>query len=123
MTAPKDIDEYIADFPPEVVALLEQVRETIRAAAPGAEEAISYGIPTFKLNGRYLIYFAGYKQHIAVYPVPTGDAAFNEEAASYQTGKGTLRFPLGKPIPYDFITTAVTFAIQENRLKAEGQKK
>ena len=69
-----------------------------------------------------MIYFAGYKQHIAVYPVPTGDAAFNEQAASYQTGKGTLRFPLAKPIPFDFIRRAVEFAIVENRKRAERKR-
>ncbi len=122
MGAPDNIDAYIAVFPPEVQEILQKVRATIRRAAPEAGEAISYGIPTFKLNGRYLIYFAGYKQHIAAYPVPNGDAAFNEEAATYQSGKGTLRFPLDKPIPYDFITRAVQFAIEENQKRMSRKK-
>jgi uncharacterized protein YdhG (YjbR/CyaY superfamily) len=108
------IDEYIAGFPDHVQVILQKIRATIREAAPEAEETISYKMPTFSLNGRYLIYFSAYKKHIGVYPVPTGNAKFLEEIAPYQAGKGTLRFPLDKPIPYELITKVVKLRVQEN---------
>ena len=124
-TAPKTIDEYIAGFPKDVQEILEKIRVTIRKAAPDAEETISYLIPTFTLKGKYLIYFAAYKKHIGIYPVPTGDAKFNEELSTYQAGKGTLRFPLDKPIPYDLISKIVKVKVKENLAGAEpkGEKK
>ena len=93
------IDEYIAGFPENVQEILQKVRSTIQKAAPGAIETISYKMPTFNLNGHYLIYFAGYKKHISLYPVPAGSPDFNEEISAYRAGKGTLQFPLDKPIP------------------------
>jgi uncharacterized protein YdhG (YjbR/CyaY superfamily) len=122
---PRDIDEYIAGFPAGTQQVLQQVRATIRAAAPDAEEAISYQIPTFRLKGRYLIYFAGFKQHVSVYPAPVGNAAFAEEMAVYGSGKGTARFPLNKPIPFDLITRLVQFRIDETLrlVEAKGRKK
>ena len=124
-TAPKTIDEYIAGFPKDVQEILEKIRVTIRKAAPDAEERISYLIPTFTLKGKYLIYFAAYKKHIGIYPVPTGDAKFNEQVSAYQAGKGTLRFPLDKPIPYDLISKIVKVKVKENLAGAEakGEKK
>ena len=122
-TGPKTIDEYIAGFPKEVQEILEKIRMTIRKAAPDAEETISYLIPTFTLKGKYLIYFAGYKKHIGVYPVPAGDAELNEELSVYQTGKGTLQFPLDKPIPLDLITKIVKLRVKENLAKAEAKEK
>lgn len=101
------IDDYIAAFPTDVQALLQKVRRTIRKAAPDAQEAISYRIPTFKLNGRYLIYFAGFKKHIGVYPVDAGGAEFDNELARYASGKATLKFPLDQPIPFDLIAKVV----------------
>lgn len=115
----KTIDAYIATFPKEVQALLEKVRATIKKAAPkAAEETISYQIPTFKLDGRYLVYFAGYKKHISVYPAPVGDAALKDALAPYAAGKGTLQFPLAKPLPLGLITQVVKFRVQEHQAQA-----
>jgi uncharacterized protein YdhG (YjbR/CyaY superfamily) len=123
--APKNIDEYIAAFPNDIQEILEKIRMTIKKAAPTAEETISYEMPTFNLKGKYLIYFAAYKKHIGLYPVPTGDAEFNEEISIYQTGKGTLQFPLDKPIPYKLISKIVKLKVKENlaRAAAKGKKK
>jgi uncharacterized protein YdhG (YjbR/CyaY superfamily) len=106
------VDDYIASFPPEVQQVLQQVRRTIHGAAPGLEEGMSYGIPTLRRSGRYLVYFAGWKSHVSVYPVPEGDEAFAREAEQYRSGKGTLKFPLAKPIPYDLITRQVELLAQ-----------
>lgn len=108
------MDEYIATFPTDVQKILKKVRSTIKAAAPKAEETISYGIPTFTMNGTYLIYFAGWKHHISIYPVPGGDAAFNKSVEPYIAGKGTLKFPLDEPIPYPLITQMVKLQIANN---------
>ncbi|MET9276051.1 DUF1801 domain-containing protein [Kribbella sp. NPDC003557] len=94
------VDEYIASFPPEVREVLEQVRRTIHAAVPGAGEKISYQMPTITLDGTPLLHFSGWKSHLAIYPIPPID----EDLSEYQSGKGTLKFPLDKPIPYDLIT-------------------
>ena len=122
-TTPKNIDEYIAGFPREIQEILQKVRMTIRKAVPQAEETISYKMPTFNLNGHYLIYFAAYKKHIGLYPVPSGDADFNEAISVYQAGKGTLQFPLDRPIPYKLISRIVKLRIKENQIKAEGRGK
>lgn len=119
-TEPKNITEYIASFPSNVQGVLEKVRQVIREAAPNAEETISYKIPTFTLNGRYLIYFAGYKKHIGLYPAPIENAAFKEELSVYASGKGTLKFPLDKPIPFKLINRIVKFRVKENL--ARGKK-
>ena len=108
------IDEYIETFPENVQTLLRQVRKTIKAAAPRAGEKISYGIPTFTLNGKYLIYFAGWKHHISIYPIPTGDDAFQQEIAPHISGKGTLKFAVDKPIPLKLITKIVKLKVAEN---------
>lgn len=112
--APTTIDEYIASFPLDVQAILHEIRTTMRTAAPNAEETISYQIPTLRLNGRYLVYFAAYKTHIGVYPVPTGDSELSEALSGYTAGKGTARFPLNKPIPFDVIRMIVEFRIKEH---------
>lgn len=122
-TAPRDIDEYIAGFPDDVQEKLNKIRMTIRKAVPAAEETISYKIPTFNLKGKYLIYFAAYKKHIALYPAPIGNAEFNEEIAPYESGKGTLQFPLGKPIPFHLIRKIVKYRAKENVAKAAAQEK
>jgi uncharacterized protein YdhG (YjbR/CyaY superfamily) len=122
-TALKTMDEYIAGFPSDVQQILEKIRMAIRKAAPDAEETISYEIPTFNLKGKYLIYFAAYKKHIGVYPVPAGDAKLNEELSVYRTGKGTLQFPLNKPIPYNLITKIVKLRVKENLAKASEKAK
>ena len=122
-TAPETIDKYVAGFPKDVQEILEKIRMTIRKAAPDAEETISYEIPTFTLKGKYLIYFAAYKNHIGVYPVPAGYAKLNEELSVYRTGKGTLQFPLHKPIPFDLITKIVKLRVKENLAKVEAKEK
>lgn len=113
-TTPKGIDKYIAGFPRDVQAILKKIRTTIRKAAPRAEESISYGIPTFKLNGRPLIYFAGHKAHIGLYPM-TGAirTKFKKELSGYEGGKGTVRLPLDEPIPYALIGRIVKFKVKE----------
>lgn len=119
---PQTIDEYIAGFPPDVQALLEQIRATIKHAAPDAQEAIKYQIPTFVLHGN-LVSFAGYKNHIGFYPVPTGMEAFKDELAPYVAGKGTARFPLDQPIPFDLISRITAFRVQENLDKVAAKRK
>ena len=109
----KNIDEYIADFPKDVQKLLQQLRSTIKKAAPNAEEKIAYGIPTFTLNGN-LVHFGGYKTHIGFYPAPSGLEAFKKELAPYVTGKGTALFPLDKPLPLGLITEIVKFRVMKN---------
>jgi uncharacterized protein YdhG (YjbR/CyaY superfamily) len=121
------MDEYIATFPDDVQEILIQVRSTIKAAAPKAEETISYDIPTFTMNGKYLIYFAGWKNHISIYPIPGGDAAFRKAIEPFVSGKGTLKFPLDKPIPSKLITRMVKLQIADNLKKtrhgSKGDKK
>jgi uncharacterized protein YdhG (YjbR/CyaY superfamily) len=114
------IDEYIADFPPETQAALEQMRALIRASAPGATETISYAIPTFDLNGRHLVHFAGYAKHVGFYPIPSAMTAFAEELAPYKSGKGSAQFPLGEPLPADLIRRIVEFRVAENLKKTAG---
>jgi len=116
------IDEYIANFPENVQKILEELRGTIKAAAPEAGEKINYGIPTFTLNSKYLIYFAGWKNHISLYPVPSGTEAFNKEVSQYVAGKGTLKFPIDKPLPLKLITKIVKLKIAENRKSTDKKK-
>ena len=115
-SAPKNIDEYIATFPDDVQKILERIRATIQKAAPDAQEAISYKIPTFTLNGN-LIHFAAYKKHIGLYPAPRGAEEFKKELSAYEGGKGTVQFPLNKPIPYDLITRIVKFKVKQTKSK------
>lgn len=113
------IDEYIAEFPPETQELLEEMRAVIKGVAPEATETISYAIPTFDLYGRHLVHFAAFKNHIGFYPVPGGyEEAFKEELKPYKQGKGSVQFPLNKPIPWDLIRRMVEFRVQENAAKA-----
>lgn len=118
-TAPKNIDEYIAGFPNEVQEILEKIRQTIRKAAPEAEETIKYKIPTFTLKDN-LVHFAAFKKHIGFYPAPTGIEKFKKELSVYEQAKGSVRFPLDKPIPFDLISKIVKFRVEENLEKAEG---
>ncbi|HQQ97069.1 MAG TPA: DUF1801 domain-containing protein [Cyclobacteriaceae bacterium] len=109
------MNEYIAEFPQDTRIVLEQIREAIRRQVSQAEETISYGMPSFKLNGRYLIYFAAYKQHIGLYPVPNNNAGFEEDFAAYKTsGRGTIQFPLNKPMPLNLIKKILKFRVKEN---------
>jgi uncharacterized protein YdhG (YjbR/CyaY superfamily) len=122
-TAPTTIDEYIAGCPPDVQEILQKIRAIIRKAAPGAEEAIKYQMPTFVLHGN-LVHFAAFKNHIGFYPVPTGIEAFKRELAAYESGKGSVQFPLDQPIPYGLISKIVKFRVRENLAKAaKGKKK
>ena len=102
------IDDYIGTFPAEVRTGLEQVRQTVRTAVPDADETISYDIPTVTLDGRRLLHFAGWKHHLSVYPAPTGDDDLVRRLEPYRSGKGTLKFPLSQPIPYDLIGLLAT---------------
>ena len=95
----KNIDQYIGEFPKEIQMILEQIRATIKKAAPKAEETISYAIPTFTMNGKYLVYFAAFKNHIGFYATPTGHEEFKEELSHFKQGKGSVQFPLDKPMP------------------------
>ncbi len=110
------IDEYIKTYPKETQVVLEQLRQTIQKAAPEAKESIAYGIPTFKLHGN-LVHFGGYKNHIGFYPAPSGIEEFKKELSVYQTGKGTLAFPIDKPLPLDLVTRVVKFRVSQNQLK------
>jgi uncharacterized protein YdhG (YjbR/CyaY superfamily) len=113
-SAPTSIDAYITQFPPETQEVLAELRALIRATAPDTTERISYGIPTFDLNGRYLVYLAGWKHHVALYPVtPAMEQAFEDELAPYRTSKGTLRFPLGQPMPTHLIRRIVEVRVRE----------
>ena len=121
-TAHRTIDEYIADFPRDVQAVLQKIRTTIKKAAPGADETIKYQIPTFTLNGN-LVYFGGFKTHIGFYPTSKAIAKFQKELSHYAGAKGTVRFPLDKPIPYDLITRIVKFRVRESQAKAKAKGK
>lgn len=120
--AAKNVDEYIQAFPPPVSYMLEKLRKTIKSAAPKAEEVISYGIAGYKYHGM-LIYFAGYKNHVSVYPAPRSSVEFKKELAVYKGGKGTLQFPLDKPLPLDLVKRIVKFRIKANEEKAAIKKK
>lgn len=109
----KDIDQYIAAFPKDIQKLLKQMRTTIRKAAPKAEEAIRYAIPTFVLNGN-LVHFAAFKNHIGFYPAPQGIEEFKKELSEYEGSKGTVKFPLDKPLPLDLIAQIVKFRVAQN---------
>jgi uncharacterized protein YdhG (YjbR/CyaY superfamily) len=114
----KTIDEYIKTFPEDVQGILEKMRQTIRKAAPGAEEVISYQIPAFKLNGN-LVYFAAFKNHIGFYPTSSGIEAFKMELSPYKRARGSVQFPIEKPIPYDLLKKIVTFRVKENLKKKQ----
>jgi len=119
---PSDIDEYIAGSPPEVQEPLREIRAAIRAAAPDAEEKISYQMPTFFLHGN-LVHFAAFKNHIGFYPTPAGIEKFENKLAAYKGGKGSVQFPLDAPMPLDLIGEIVKYRVQENLAKAKAKKK
>jgi uncharacterized protein YdhG (YjbR/CyaY superfamily) len=112
-TAPDSVDDYIAGFPADTQKVLEKIRKTIRKATPKAEESISYQIPAYKLDGKVLIYFAGFEKHVSVYPAPREAKEFKKELAAYRGGKGTVQFPLDKKIDYDLITRIVKYKLQK----------
>jgi uncharacterized protein YdhG (YjbR/CyaY superfamily) len=109
----ESMDEYIAAAPEHVRPILEEMRQTIHEAAPEAVEAIAYQIPTFRLDGRNLVHFAAFRNHIGFYPTSSGIAAFEGELSPYGTSRGTVRFPLGEPIPYDLVRRIVAFRVSE----------
>jgi len=116
MVSPTDsdrVDEYIAGFPPQTRTHLAELRELIKMAAPGATETISYAIPTFDLNGKHLVHFGGFKNHVGLYPTPSGARAFGQELSAYKHGKGSVRFPLDRPLPTDLIRRIVEFRVKE----------
>src|ERR1043165_650121 len=119
---PKDIDGYISQFPADVQMILEQVRQTIRHAAPEAKETISYQMPAFKQHG-ILVYFAAWKKHIGLYPPISGDKALEKAVAQYAGPKGNLQFPLDEPIPYDLIERIVKLRVKQDLAKATARPK
>lgn len=116
----RSIDEYIAAFPADTQALLEAVRATIKAAAPDAEERISYQMPAFALNGN-LVYFAALKDHIGFYPTASGIEAFKDELSVYKATKGSVQFPVSQPLPLELISNIVQFRVTENLKKAAAK--
>jgi uncharacterized protein YdhG (YjbR/CyaY superfamily) len=116
-----DIDSYIGSFPEKTQKLLQEVRETIKKAAPEAEQTINYGIPTFKFRGN-LVHFAGFKNHIGFYPTASGIEAFKKELSVYEGAKGSVRFPLDKPIPFELIERIVKFRVKESLSKKTDKK-
>jgi len=118
--APETIDEYIAGFPADIQVILQKIRKTIKDAAPDAQEAISYQMPTFKFHGN-LVHFAAFKNHIGFYPVPSGIEKFKAELSVYKQGKGSVQLPLDQPIPYDLISRVVKYRVEENLNKSVGK--
>lgn len=118
-----NIDEYIKLFPEDIQAKLKQLRELIKELAPEAVEAISYQMPTFKLNGKNLVHFAAFKNHIGFYPLPSGVEAFKEETKDFVTSTGAIQFPHNQPLPISIIKKIVLFRIQENKEKTSSYKK
>jgi uncharacterized protein YdhG (YjbR/CyaY superfamily) len=122
MQKPTTIDEYIAEFPADVQVILQKVRDVVKTAVPQATEAISYGMPTFKLEGN-LVHFGAFKEHLGFYPIPSGLEQFKAELAPYNGGKGSVQFPYNQPIPYDLISKIAQFRATENLEKAAAKKK
>lgn len=117
----KTVDDYIRSFPADIQLTLEKVRLVIREKAPEAIESISYGMPSYKLNGKPLVYFAGYNNHIGFYATPSGHSAFEKELSTYKQGKGSVQFPLSKPIPYELIGKIVEFRMKENYIQKKSK--
>jgi uncharacterized protein YdhG (YjbR/CyaY superfamily) len=118
----KTIDEYIETFEPTIQKTLKEIRNFIKTEVPGATEKISYGMPTFYLNGN-LVHFAAFKDHYGFFPSPSGIDAFEKELEPYRTGKGTLRFPIDKPVPWDIIRKIIQFRVKENSDKVKNKKR
>ena len=119
--SPKSVDEYIERFPQSIQVILQKIRLTIKRAAPDAKEAISYQIPTFKLGGN-LVHFAAFAKHISFFPTSSGIATFKKELEVYETSKGTVRFPIGKPIPYELISKITRFRVKDVIEKGKKRK-
>jgi len=119
----KNVDEYISYFPDDIQKILSRVRKIIRSQAPDVEESIAYKMPAYKIFGKTLIYFAGFKNHIGLYATPSGHIAFADELAGYKHGKGSVQFPLDEPIPYDLIKKIVEFRVEEIKSSYEIKPK
>ena len=117
------VDNYIKSFPEDVQELMKRVRATIKENAPEAEESFAYQMPAYKTNGKPLVYFAGFKNHIGFYATPTGHSQFEKELSKYKQGKGSVQFPLDKPIPFDLIARIVRFRVEENSIKKQKKIK
>lgn len=115
------VDEYIVTYPEDIKKILKQIRAIIKENAPDAVESMSYGMPAYKVHGRLLVYFAAFKNHIGFYATPSGHTEFKEELSKYKQGKGSVQFPLDKPIPFDLMRQIVAFRVEEN--KAAVRKK
>jgi uncharacterized protein YdhG (YjbR/CyaY superfamily) len=122
-TAITTVDEYIASFPASTQKLLKQVRKTIKAAAPKAEESMSYGMPAYKYMGKPLVYFGGFEKHIGFYATPTGHEAFVKELSNYKQGKGSVQFPIDEKMPLDLIERIVKFRLKETEGKVLKKSK
>ncbi len=120
-TKPNNIEEYIAGFPNHIQEILKQVRVTVKEAAPAAEETIKYEMPTFTLNGN-LVHFAAFKNHIGFYPAPTENEEFKKELSGYKTGRGSVQFPVDKPMPLNLITKIVMLEVKKHLERAEKNK-
>ena len=116
------VDEYIHSFPPSLQPALLKIRSIIKATAPGAVESIAYGMPAYKTNGKPLVYFAAFKNHIGFYATPSGHSAFEKELSQYKQGKGSVQFPLNQPIPFDLIKRIVAYRLKENEAKTKSKK-
>lgn len=121
MKKTESVAEYIKPFPENVRSILEQIRLEIKKAAPEAVESIAYGMPAYKQNGKPLVYFGGYEKHIGFYATPTGHKKFEKRLSGYKQGKGSVQFPLDKPIPYDLIAEIVKFRVAENLAKSKAK--
>jgi uncharacterized protein YdhG (YjbR/CyaY superfamily) len=115
------VDEYINSFPVHVQVILRKIRDTVLEKAPAAIESISYRMPAYKINGKPLVYFSGYKAHIGFYATPQGHTEFADELSQYKQGKGSVQFPIEQPIPYDLIGRIVEFRVAENLKKTKKQ--
>lgn len=112
-----EVDKYIYSFPEDVRNILLQIRQIVKEEAPDAVEGFAYQMPSYKTNGKPLVYFAGFKKHIGFYATPSGHYAFSDELSKYKQGKGSVQFPFDKPIPYDLIRQIVAFRVEENHQK------
>jgi uncharacterized protein YdhG (YjbR/CyaY superfamily) len=122
MQQAKSVDQYIQNFPPKTRTILKKFRQLIQKAAPKAVESISYGLVGYKLNGRPLVYFGGWKNHIGFYATPNGNAAFKQELSKYKGAKGSVQFPLTEPMPYGLITKIVKFRMKQSPTSSNNSK-
>jgi len=118
-----EVENYIAQFPEDIRAMLEKIRSLIKNAAPDATESVAYGMPAYKTNKKPLVYFAAFKNHIGFYATPSGHTEFQEELSHYKQGKGSVQFPLDQAIPYELIGKIVKFRVEENKNKASATSK